>query len=118
MPGWRSAGEVTVKLDDDGFPGRWVKVLKAGYLTVGELKALPIITEESEASIEPMLPWIERLVIDWNLVGPDSDEQLQLPRDDKEWMNKVPTIVVTRIIQEAMASVDEGSFRGRSGTDK
>ena len=110
MPGWREKGIKRVEFDKDGFEGWWARVIRGSYLTPAELDRLPRPKEGEEPTMVDMAKIVETVVLEWNLIAPDSDDPLALPKDDPKWMEKVPLAVLNRIIAVAAEGMEE-SFR-------
>jgi hypothetical protein len=85
--------------EDFGCPDFWVKMRGLESFTHGEslqmMKEMENLSDEE--SVEASHNLFKKLVIDWNLTDPETDEPLPLPKVDTESLLRLPNEFIVQM---------------------
>jgi hypothetical protein len=84
-----------------GEPDYWVEVRHPGWMTTAQKEGYQAEALKAADGDETKAGqvFLSQLILNWNLVDPDTDTLLTLPKDDPDAIRNVPDVMIVHLFE-------------------
>lgn len=117
---WYKQKTIEGDFEAEGYPDFKFTAVDVNSLLYGELEDLMALrnkaTASDEASSDLIKELLHRLVIDWNLTDPETDEPLAPPAKDETTFRRLPMSFINHMITKILGEVEKEAVPPENGS--